>query len=474
MQVHRHDVPGAAALGRQAGLDLLELLQLVRRPEVEQGADLVVAAHRRAEEAEAHRLAHHQPELLGRQFGLGAFLHAEGGEAQGLHRRFHAGDGGHRRLDRHVVGLGRAAADAHPAAAPHVAVVGRAAGHRQVEVGAAEQPRRGGALGGQPAVDEIHHPPGDEAGLEHAAVEEHRGGVQEARLASRFGEAFELGGGAALAAQEGAQVAGDCRVLGVGQAELGEAAAGAAEGRVGDGHLGEKAVEQAAGELVAGDLGADAAADEPGAAARHDHRHRVDAGVAEQGFLGHAAGVGEGAGLPRVEGGALAGELARHAVGEGQVHVVAAEEDVLADRDPVQLEVAVALQHGDQRQVGGAAADVHHQDDVALLHLFAPLAGAVLDPAVQRGLGLFEQGDAAVAGGPGSFGGEFAGGRVEGGGDRHGDVLLRKGGLRVGGVPGVAQVRQVADRGGQRRDARYFGRRLGGQDRRAAVDARVA
>jgi hypothetical protein len=101
-------------------------------------------------------------------------------------------------------------------------------------------------------------------------------------------------------------------------------------------------------------------------------------------------------------------------------------------------------------------------------------AGAVLDPAVQRGLGLFEQGDVAVAGGLGGLGGELAGGRVEGGGDGDGDVLLRKGGVRVGGVPGFAQVRQVADRGGEGRDARHLGRRLGGQDGRAAVDARVA
>jgi hypothetical protein len=64
---------------------------------------------------------------------------------------------------------------------------------------------------------------------------------------------------------------------------------------------------------------------------------------------------------------------------------------VLAHGNALQLQIAFALQHGDQRQVGGAAAHVHDQDDVAMLDLLAPLAAAGLDPAVQRGLGFFQQ-----------------------------------------------------------------------------------
>jgi hypothetical protein len=64
---------------------------------------------------------------------------------------------------------------------------------------------------------------------------------------------------------------------------------------------------------------------------------------------------------------------------------------VLAHGNALQLQIAIALQHGDQRQVGGAAAHVHDQDDVAMLDLLAPLAAAGLDPAVQRGLGFFQQ-----------------------------------------------------------------------------------
>ena len=50
---------------------------------------------------------------------------------------------------------------------------------------------------------------------------------------------------------------------------------------------------------------------------------------------------------------------------ERQVHVVAAEQDVIADRDALERQVAVALADGDQAEVGGAAADVADQDEVA-------------------------------------------------------------------------------------------------------------
>ena len=48
---------------------------------------------------------------------------------------------------------------------------------------------------------------------------------------------------------------------------------------------------------------------------------------------------------------------------------------------------------GDQREVGGAAADVADQHDVADLDLLAPAVAAGVDPGVERGLRLLEQRD---------------------------------------------------------------------------------
>ncbi|MNT70161.1 hypothetical protein D3C72_2085180 [compost metagenome] len=132
MQPDRYHFASGAAFGGQGCLDFLQFLQFFRTPEVEQGADLVLAPHRRAEEAEMHRLAHHQAELLRRQRGIGAFFHAERRHAQRLDRRLEAGHRRHRRLHRDIVGARGAATDAHALAAPHVAVVGRAACHGQV------------------------------------------------------------------------------------------------------------------------------------------------------------------------------------------------------------------------------------------------------------------------------------------------------------------------------------------------------
>ena len=178
-------------------------------------------------------------------------------------------------------------------------------------------------------------------------------------------QAFEFGERRDLTAEERRQMTRDGRVLRVRQAELRQAGARPAHRTRGAVHLREEAFEDRLREFGARQFGADRAADQLGAAARHDERHGVGGGVGEQRFLGRAAGVGERAQLPRVGLRALGGQLARHHVGEREVHVVAAEQDVLADRDAMQFEVAFALDHRDQREVGRAAADVDHEDDVA-------------------------------------------------------------------------------------------------------------
>ena len=70
------------------------------------------------------------------------------------------------------------------------------------------------------------HALGQQRRLEHAAVEQHRGRVQEAaRRLRAVAEAFQLGDRAELAAEERREVARDRRVLRVRQAELRQAGA---------------------------------------------------------------------------------------------------------------------------------------------------------------------------------------------------------------------------------------------------------
>jgi hypothetical protein len=79
-----------------------------------------------------------------------------------------------------------------------------------------------------------------------------------------------------------------------------------------------------------------------------------------------------------------------------------------------------------------------------------------------------------AAGGARGFGGQFAGGRVEGGGDGDDDLLLGEGRGRLRLVPGGAQMGEIAQRSVERRQAGHFRRRVVGQDRGAPVDAGVA
>jgi len=79
------------------------------------------------------------------------------------------------------------------------------------------------------------------------------------------------------------------------------------------------------------ELGADAAADEATAATGHDDGNRFDRAVREQHFLCVTATVRERLDLPVVEGLAFCRQLVLDHVGQCEVHVVAAEQDVVAD-----------------------------------------------------------------------------------------------------------------------------------------------
>ncbi len=63
----------------------------------------------------------------------------------------------------------------------------------------------------------------------------------------------------------------------------------------------------------------------------------------EQAFFGEAALLPKRVQLHRVELGSLGGELLLEMTGEREVHVVAAQQDVLADGHAVELQFAVTI-----------------------------------------------------------------------------------------------------------------------------------
>ena len=133
---------------------------------------------------------------------------------------------------------------------------------------------------------------------------------------------------------------------------------------------------------------------------------------------------------------------------EREVHVVAAEQDMVADRHPDQVEGAVLLHGGDRREVSRSPADVDDQHHVAGLQLRAPRVAHPERPCVEGGLRLLEQRQVLDPGGERGLDGELARGRIEGGGHGDHDVLLHEG--RVASaealVEGLREVLEVAPR----------------------------
>ena len=181
--------------------------------------------------------------------------------------------------------------------------------------------------------------------------------------------------------------------------------------------------------------------------------------------------------LPGIQRLAFGLQLGLQRVGQRQVHVVAAEQDVLADADALQLQVAGVIGHGDQAEVGGAAADVAHQDDVAGLDRVAPLPASLRGPGVEGGLRFLQQRDVAQPGGLGRFGGQAARHLVERGGNRHDDLAVRQvplPALRLHGMQeGVLEVLQVAARDIERRKLFLRTLRPPGQRALLRIDMRV-
>ena len=213
---------------------------------------------------------------------------------------------------------------------------------------------------------------------------------------------------AGLLPQESRQVSRDGGVGGVGETDLGEPGAAAALGEIGWAASRKETIQQDGLQHVARELGLDRAPDDLRAAAQHVHDRRVLLGFRKERFLGTPARVEQADALRGVEPLHAFGQRAGNRVGQGQVHVVAAQKDVLAHGQPREHQVAAFVFHGDQGEVGRSAADVADQDDVAGLHLLAPLLALVSEPGVERSLRLFEQRDILETGLGGRLDGQLA------------------------------------------------------------------
>jgi hypothetical protein len=112
--------------------------------------------------------------------------------------------------------------------------------------------------------------------------------------------------------------------------------------------------------------------------------------IREQSLLRFAATLDQAAKLPRIQFRPFLGEALADLVGEAEIHIVAAEQDVVADGHSLEDQLAVPFPNRDQAQVGRTAADVADQNQVAQPHRCAPVVAARVDPGVEGSLRLFE------------------------------------------------------------------------------------
>src|SRR5439155_13238748 len=73
------------------------------------------------------------------------------------------------------------------------------------------------------------------------------------------------------------------------------------------------------------------------------------------------------------------------------VHVVAAEEQMIADGDALERERRAVELRLDEREVGRTAADVDDEDPRGAAERVLPLALVGREPGVERGLRLFQE-----------------------------------------------------------------------------------
>ena len=151
--------------------------------------------------------------------------------------------------------------------------------------------------------------------------------------------------------------------------------------------------------------------------------------------------------LPRVELLAGPGKCVFQRGGQSQVHVIAAEEQMVADGDPAETEIVPLGLHLNQTEIACPAADITDEDELVCADVALPVLSVVEEPGIERSLRFLDQGDALQAGVAGRLHRQFPGHFVKGGGDRQDHVLsLEAGSLGLRAylvVPRFADMVQI-------------------------------
>src|SRR5439155_23187395 len=127
----------------------------------------------------------------------------------------------------------------------------------------------------------------------------------------------------------------------------------------------KKAVDQHLIQLLAAELPANRVPDQLRPFSEHRDRMRLTIQLREQRLFCHPTLVPQRLQLPRINPVTFTLEALLHDARQGEVHVVAAEQNVIANRDALEREISVVLAHQAEAEIGGAASDVAHEQEMA-------------------------------------------------------------------------------------------------------------
>ena len=363
--------------------------------------------------------------------------------------------------------------------APHPAVIRRAPRHREIEVLTRQHLHRLPAIRREPVIQHRDDPFLENARLENPAIEKNRRRVNERAPRDLHRRVRRLGHRPRLPRKKRRQMPRDPRVLRIRQRHLREARAARGLRQFRHRSLREKSIHQHALGILARQLGAQRPADQRGTAARHRDRNLRELGPVEQFLLPLPAAERQRVELPLIQLLALGDEPLVQRVRQREVHVVAAEQDVIAHRHARELHLALLFRDRNEGKIRRAAADIDHEDHVAHADVFAETFPRRLDPRVERGLRFLQQRHVRQPRLHRRLQGQIARRRIKRRGHRDHDLLRRQRLLplparrRVPVIPRPAQMRQIPRRRLERRHLRHVRRRLPRQQRTAAVHARM-
>jgi len=234
----------------------------------------------------------------------------------------------------------------------------------------------------------------------------------------------------------------------------------------------EEPLDQHLQRLLALHLDRDRAANQLRAPPQHGNRVCVGPVGAQQRLFRRAAGVPQRNRLPWIQFDALVAERLRRLISQRQVHVVAANQQMVAHGLALQDQFPFFLGDFDQRKIRRPAADVTDQQHVVQFQRATPAVAQRIEPSIDGCLRFFQQQQAAwQAGSQGRFAGQIASRRVERCGHRQHDELVRQRHIGKRLLPRGDQMFQVAACGGHRRDLGDARRRVPRQDLAAAIDS---